>query len=253
MRRGRDEQLPNTEDGEPAETSETASAGTETAKTETAKIESAEAAKTGSAEAETETAATAGAKTGSATAKPAATRGATTASPLADGVQRRALLGAGALVVVALAVVVGVLLTQRTTGWPLHPQLKTTALEQARTEAVQAASDSAVALLSYDHTTVDDELRNAAERTTGSFRDDYTKVTTATVVPAAKQKAVTTRATVVGAAASTASPDKVDALVYLNQSTTTQDAPDPSMSGSRLVLTMEKVDGRWLVAAMTPV
>ena len=175
-------------------------------------------------------------------------------SPASRGRRTWLLLGGGySLVVIALLVVVGVLLAQRTVGWPSHPQFKSNAAEQARVDAVRAANDDAVALLSYDYHTVDQELKKARDSVTGPFLDDYTKLTTTVVAPAARDQNIVTKAVVVGSAVVSAEPTHVVALLFINQTTTTKTAPDASQSGSRVTLTMDKVGDRWLVSALTPV
>ncbi len=176
------------------------------------------------------------------------------AAPRVEG-RRSAWLIAGGyvLLILVLLVTVAVLLAQRTTGWPLHPQLTSHAVEQARTDAVRSGSEDAVALLSYDYRTVDDELKKARENITGPFLDDYTKLTTTVVAPAARDQSITTKAVVVGAAVESASPTHVVTLLFINQTTTTKSAPEPSQSGSRVTLAMDKVGDRWLVSALTPV
>jgi len=174
--------------------------------------------------------------------------------PAARGRRTWLLLGGGySLVVIALLAVVGVLLAQRTVGWPSHPQFKSNAAEQARVDAVRAANGDAVALLSYDYHTVDQELKKARDSITGPFLDDYTKLTTTVVAPAARDQNIVTKAVVVGSAVVSAEPTHVVALLFINQTTTTKTAPDASQSGSRVTLTMDKVGDRWLVSALTPV
>ncbi len=168
--------------------------------------------------------------------------------------RRRLLLGGGyALVVVALLVVIGLLAAQRYTGLPFHPETKSHALDAARVDAVRAADDSAITLLSYDYHTVDDELKKARENLTGSFLDDYTKLTTTVVAPAARDQTIATKAVVVGSAVVSAELTRVVTLLFINQTTTTKTAPEPSQSGSRVTLTMDKVGDRWMVSALTPV
>lgn len=188
---------------------------------------------------------------------PDSAAGQPTAQPESGPAGRRRLHvilgGAYAAVVLALVVAIGVLLVQNTTGWPLHPKLTSDAVDQARTDGLRAANDDVVALLSYDFNTVDDALKKARETLTGPFLDDYTKLTTTVVAPAAKDQNITTKATVVGSAVVSAEPTHVVALLFINQSTTTKTAPEPSSSGSRVTLTMDKVGDRWLVSALSPV
>ncbi|HWN36013.1 MAG TPA: hypothetical protein VNP03_24890 [Pseudonocardia sp.] len=120
-------------------------------------------------------------------------------------------------------------------------------------DALAASRRAAVALLSYDSRTVDAQLAAASDLITGPFQADFRNVASTLVAPAAKQKQVSTHAQVVAAAVVTAAPREVTTLLYLNQTTQSAGSPAPSISGSRVRLTMTEVAGRWLVSAMTPV
>lgn len=160
------------------------------------------------------------------------------------GPLRIVLAAVAALLVLALAVGVGVLFYQ-------HRQ--DVATEQARTDAVRAASEQAVAMLSYDYNRVDDQLAAAGDGLTGSFRDDYQKLADEIIAPGAKEKKLTVQVSVQGAAPVSASPDDAVVLLYLNQVTTSADAPDAATTGSRVRMEMQKVDGRWLTERLTPI
>jgi Mce-associated membrane protein len=119
-------------------------------------------------------------------------------------------------------------------------------------DALAAARRAAVALLSYDSRTVDTQLATASDLITGPFQADFRTVTSTQVAPAAKERQVSTHAQVVAAAVVTAAPREVTTLLYLNQITESASSPAPTISGSRVRLTMTEVAGRWLVSAMTP-
>lgn len=155
-----------------------------------------------------------------------------------------ALKIAAAVVVVALAVGVGFL-------WYGHRQDQLS--EQARIDAVDAAGKQAVAMLAYDFADVDNQLASAADGLTGSFRDDYTTLVQETIAPGAKQKQLTVQVSVQAAAPVSTTPDEAVVLLYLNQTTTSADAPDARTSGSRVRVSLQKVDDRWLVDQLTPV
>jgi Mce-associated membrane protein len=149
-----------------------------------------------------------------------------------------------ALVIVALAVAVGFL-------WYGHRQDQLA--EQARSEAVDAASRQAVAMLAYDFANVDSQLAAAADGITGSFRDDYTALVEETIAPGAKEKQLTVQVTVQAGAPVSTTPTEAVVLLYLNQTTTSAEAPDARTSGSRVRVSLQKVDDRWLVDQLTPV
>src|ERR1700758_297944 len=122
----------------------------------------------------------------------------------------------------------------------------------ARTESVRAATDSTIALLSYRPDTVQKDLEAARGRLTGTFLDAYTKLTHDVVIPGAKQKQISAVATVPGAASKSASANHAVVLVFVNQTVIVgQDAPTNSASSVRV--TLDKIDGHWLISGFDPV
>ncbi|MFC7447942.1 h domain protein [Rhodococcus daqingensis] len=159
-------------------------------------------------------------------------------------VRRTVLAAVAAALVVALTAGVGVLFYQH---------LQDNRTEQARTDAVAAAGEQAVAMLSYNYNTVDDELAAAADGLTGSFRDDYNTLVAEVIAPGAKEKKLTVQVTVQGGSIVSADPDDAVVLLFLNQITTSADAPDAATTGSRVRMEMRKEGDRWLTSRLTPV
>jgi Mce-associated membrane protein len=109
-----------------------------------------------------------------------------------------------------------------------------------------------VALLSYRPDTVDAELHAAQSRLTGNFRDSYASLTDDVVIPGAKQKQISAVATVAASSVISATRDRSETLVFVDQSVTVgQDAPTSSSSCVRVSL--EKVGDRWLISGFDPV
>ena len=125
-------------------------------------------------------------------------------------------------------------------------------VETARLESVQAASDATVAILSYKSDTVEQDLRSASDRLTGSFLQSFTDLVDKFVIPGAKEKKISTAAEVAAAASVSATADHAVALVFVNQ-VVTVDGGAPSGSASSVRVTLEKVDDRWLVSGFDPV
>jgi Mce-associated membrane protein len=118
--------------------------------------------------------------------------------------------------------------------------------------AVRAATDSTVAILSYRADTVDRDLGTAADRLTGSFRDQYTQLITTVVAPGAKQQHISAVATVPAASSVSATENHAVVLVFVNQTTTIgTDAPTQTTSSVRVSL--DKVHDRWLISQFDPV
>jgi Mce-associated membrane protein len=124
--------------------------------------------------------------------------------------------------------------------------------EIARVESVQAAKDSTIAMLSYKHETVEQQLNAARDLLTGEFRGSYTSLINDVVIPGAKQKQISAVATVPAMASVSADPRHAVVLVFVNQTVVVgQDAPTDTASSVRV--TLDKVGDRWLISKFDPV
>jgi Mce-associated membrane protein len=121
-----------------------------------------------------------------------------------------------------------------------------------RAESVQAATQGAITLLSYRPDTVQQDLEAARVKLTGSFLNAYTQLTHDVVIPGAKQKQISAVATVPGAASVWASENHAVVLLFVNQTLVIgKDAPTNTASNVRV--TLDKIDGRWLISHFDPV
>ena len=178
------------------------------------------------------------------------------AGSLARRVQSR--LGRGLWVVLVVGSVSLVAALEYFLLWPdqrtdgvLWPDQQTN--EAAERSATAAASEGTVAVYSYASNTVDHDIASAKSHLTGDFLAQYEREASTAVAAVAKQKPMKTSAAVVGAAVSRLGPDSADVLIFLNQTTTAVGAPGPSMSAGSLLVSLSKVDGKWLISAMKPV
>jgi Mce-associated membrane protein len=156
----------------------------------------------------------------------------------------------GRLLVAALPVLALVL----TLGVGYLKWLDGTARESrlAAEQSVRAASDSTIAILSYKPETVDRDLKAAADRLAEPFRQQYTQLVNDVVAPGAKQQHISAVATVPAAASVAATGKHAVVLVFVDQTTTIgTDAPTQSTSSVRVSL--DKVDGRWVISQFDPV
>jgi Mce-associated membrane protein len=119
--------------------------------------------------------------------------------------------------------------------------------------AVTTAREGTVAILSYKSETLDQDFTTAKSHLTGDFLNTYENFTRQVITPAVKEKAVTTTAQVVGAAASELHPNSAVVMVFVNQTTTSKDRPDPAMSASTVLVSLTKANGRWLIKDFQPV
>lgn len=87
---------------------------------------------------------------------------------------------------------------------------------------------------------------------TGEFRDSYTSLTNDVVIPGAREKRISTVATVPAAASVQASTDHAVVVVFVNQATTVGDDV-PTDTASTVRVTLEKVDDQWLMSGFEPI
>ena len=122
-----------------------------------------------------------------------------------------------------------------------------------RQAAMQAASTGTVRLLSYNPDTLQQDFSAAEALLTEPFLTSYKQFTSQIVTPAARQKHVTTSATVVRAGVESLTSEKAAILVFVNQTTTSQVDPRPAVTASSVRVGMAKVNGSWLIGSFDPV
>jgi len=139
------------------------------------------------------------------------------------------------LLLVASLVVSGFL------GWMQWQEHQIT---QAGQQAQQAAIAYAQVLTSIDSNNVDQNFRQVLDGATGEFKDMYTQSSVQLRQLLIDNKA-TAHGVVVDSAIQSESTNSVVVLVFIDQTVTNTQAPDPRIDRSRIKMTMEKVDGRW--------
>ncbi|OBA84349.1 hypothetical protein A9W99_00220 [Mycobacterium sp. 1164966.3] len=125
--------------------------------------------------------------------------------------------------------------------------------DAAAHQAIQAASEGAVDLLSYSYTSLDRDFAKAKSHLTGDFLAYYSKFSDALVAPAAQQGQLTTTTKVIRAAVSELHPDSAVVLVFVDQTTASKQKPDRAKADSSVLVTLKKVNGSWLIAKFDPV
>lgn len=129
-------------------------------------------------------------------------------------------------------------------GWMLYQQhQKDVAAEQA----LDAATKYAVVLTSIDTNALDQNFTEVLDGSTGEFKDMYAKSSTQLRQLLVDNKA-SAHGVVIESAVKSATKDKVEVLLFVDQSVSNLAVPDPRVDRSRIKMTMEKVDGRWLAS-----
>jgi len=122
----------------------------------------------------------------------------------------------------------------------------------ARNESVRVASEDAAALLSYRPESVERDLGAARERLTGDFKDAYGALIREVVIPGAKEKHISARAKVTAAASVSVTDTHAVVLAFVNQTVTIGEGA-PTDTTPVLRVTLDKVNGKWLVSHFDPV
>lgn len=123
---------------------------------------------------------------------------------------------------------------------------------EAAAESVQVAKDSTAAMLSYQPETVEQQLNDARSQLTGEFLELYTGLINDVVIPGAKERQISAVTSVPAAASVSADSNEAVVLMFVNQTVLVgQDVPTDTASSVRV--TLEKVDGRWLISKFDPV
>jgi Mce-associated membrane protein len=123
--------------------------------------------------------------------------------------------------------------------------------QQERDAAVAAAKTEIPQILSYNYKTLSADLARASADTTGQFSGQFGVLASQLIGPNATKQQTVTKAAVPVAAAVDASGNQVTVLVFVDQSTTSKSQPKAQTNSSQLRVTMQKVNGRWLVEQFT--
>jgi Mce-associated membrane protein len=124
--------------------------------------------------------------------------------------------------------------------------------DAAAQRAIRAASDGAVASLSYSPDSMASDFVRAKSHLTGDFLAYYDKFTKEIVTPMVQQKHIAQKAVVVRAAVSELHPDSAVVLAFLNETTTSNDKREPLTTPSGVRITLTKVNGSWLISKLDP-
>ncbi|MFJ8198500.1 hypothetical protein [Streptomyces sp. NPDC096152] len=162
---------------------------------------------------------------------------------------RRLLTGALCVLLVAGLVAVAVL------GWRYREGRRA---DEARTEALAAARKAAPVVLSYDYRHLDRDFARARASLTGAFRQQYLKTTRTVVGPTAKKYHGVVKATVAApsdggdpaASVVSAAPDRVVALLFVNQVTRSTQVDGSRLDLNRVRMTLTRTPSGWKVSAV---
>lgn len=149
-----------------------------------------------------------------------------------------------ALIALVVAVYAGAFATAAALGWKLWDEHT---VNQAGKAAEQTAINYAQVLTSIDSNQVDQNFAAVLGGATGEFKDTYTKASGQLRQLLIDNKA-TAHGIVVDSAIQSETKDRVVVLLMVDQTVSNATRPDGRVDRSRMKMTMEKVDGRWLAS-----
>ncbi|MGW4365843.1 hypothetical protein ACWEKT_09370 [Nocardia takedensis] len=155
-----------------------------------------------------------------------------------------ALLWRKVRVPLLIVVAVAALIAAGILGWQVKRDNDTDAAAAA---GLAAARTYAVTLTSVDSGNLDRDFTAVLDGATGDFKDMYTRSSGQLRQLLLDNKA-TGKGTVLEAAVKSATTTRVEVLLFIDQTVTNTAAADPRVDHSRVLMTMELVDGRWLAA-----
>jgi len=145
-------------------------------------------------------------------------------------------------------IVMVVLLVVAFLAWSDQQELE--GAQEARDEVRVTVPAQIEALLSYDHTTFDKDLEAGQEALTDDFREKYA-AEVGTLRTRALDKKLSQQADVVAAATVSASDDQVDALLFVNTTTTEEGEVRARIMQNRINVRLVKSGSGWLIDCIT--
>ena len=119
------------------------------------------------------------------------------------------------------------------------------------TGAAQAAAERAVVpILSYDAKDIEESKAAAQPYLTGDYRKEYDKLFDGIIAQNAPSTGTVLQAELVRSSVVRANDDRVQVFLLVDQTRTNKKFTEPQVYKNWVTVTMERVDGDWLVANM---
>lgn len=129
-------------------------------------------------------------------------------------------------------------------GWQVRNER---AVDRAASEASEVAREYAVTLTSVSADDLDADFAAVLDGATGEFKEMYAQ-SSEQLEQLLIDNQARAEGTVIEAGVKSATTTTVEVLLFIDQSVTNALVPEPRLDRSRVVMTMELVDGRWLAS-----
>lgn len=121
---------------------------------------------------------------------------------------------------------------------------------RAASAATATARSTLEQILSYNYSTMAQQLPASQALLTGTFRQEFGETMTKTIVPLAEKDKTVVKARVYEAGVMKQSGNSVTVQAFVNQARTSDTQKEPSIDQNRVIATMTKSGDRWLVSAL---
>lgn len=123
---------------------------------------------------------------------------------------------------------------------------------EVRDQLMSTVKSDVATVISYDYRHLDQDEKAASALTTGQYQRDYVTTMDRLIKPQAPtQKAVVAgQVGKAGLMSMTANGQQAQVLVYAQQTVTNVSLSQPRQDVVSLIVTLDKVDGHWLISAM---
>ncbi|WP_370946114.1 hypothetical protein AB5J62_00480 [Amycolatopsis sp. cg5] len=115
--------------------------------------------------------------------------------------------------------------------------------------ALATARSYAVTVTTYDFQNLDRNFADVLDGATGEFKDQYTGAS-GSLRQLIQEAKATARGTVVESGLKSATADRAEVLLFVDQSVTNAATKDPRVDRNRVLMTLEHHDSRWLVSSL---
>lgn len=132
-------------------------------------------------------------------------------------------------------------------GWLYLDKRENDAVAGARVEAVAQARTAAVALTSYDHESLREDFDAVRDLATDPFASQFDKASERLTAVLEKYEG-TAQGKVVRAAVSSAARDRVEVLLFVDQTVTSSLQQQPRVDRNRIAMTLVRTDAGWRVS-----
>nr|WP_155763866.1 mammalian cell entry protein [Mycobacterium asiaticum] len=149
----------------------------------------------------------------------------------------------------AVAVIVG---SSAVGGWLYWKRVEVQGEQTARAVLPKMAEREIPQFFGYDYQTIERSLTDVYPLLTPGYRQEFKKVVNEQIIPEAKKREMVVQVNVVGVGLMAANRDSATAMVYMNR-TMTDKSREPHYEGSRLRVEYQRIDGKWLIAYITPI